>query len=419
MPTVYQTAYPTLKSEITQESLDDGFQVTTAEKRFVSRHCRSKSAAHLGMMIQLKVVQRLGRFLPYAKIPSAVIKYIRAQLGSTIKLRQLKSYFNLGTKDKHVKSIRRCLKLTPYNASAAEQVRLWAIEAAKTKESVADILNVSLERLIQGSIELPGFRELERACESARHSVNTAYYKEIAQHLEQESLDAIDRLLVSTKNTKTFWSTLKIESKKPTPGNIKHYLTHLEWLKSLQFIIPEELNLPPAKYDQFINEAMALDQNEMMELRHDKRIALCVVLIRHQYAKTLDDAATIIIKTLKKIDNLARQRLEKHLTEHRNQTDKLVELLQDIIYVYINTDPDAIRLDQIIGSDPDRLLSMCQAYLKYSNKNHLPFMLPLYRNHRATLFRAMGILSIEATTKDKDVLNALAFIRTHQKTKAK
>jgi TnpA family transposase len=418
MPTVQQTAHPTLKSEITQDSLDEGFQVTTADKRFVSRHCRSKSAAHLGMMVQLKVAQCLGRFLPYAKIPSPVIKHIKAQLGSTIKLGQLKNYFKLSTKDKHVKFIRKHLKLSPYNTAAAEQVQAWAIEAAKTKESVADIINVTLERLIRGCIELPGFRELERTCESARHSVNTAYYKEIAQHLKQEGLDAIDRLLVSTKNSKKFWSTLKIESKKPTPGNIKHYLAHLEWLKSLQFIIPEELSLPPAKYDQFINEAMALDQSEMMALRHDKRIALCVVLIRHQYARTLDDAATIIIKTLKKIDNLARQRLENHLAEHRNQTDKLVEVLQDIISVYINKDHDEIRLDQIIGSNPDKLLSMCQAYLKYSNKNHLPFMLPLYRNHRATLFRAMSILSIEATTKDKDVLNALAFIRTHQKTKA-
>lgn len=415
MPAVYQTAYPRLKTKLSPEALEDSFQIKPSEKRFVLRHCRAKSAAQLGMMLQLKMVQRLGRFTSYSSMPSEVIKYIRDQIKSPVKLDQLKNYFSLATRHRHVKLIRQHLKLVPYSKGITDQVHQWAIDAAKTKSSVADIINVVIERLVQARIELPGFRELERKCESARHAVNQAYYQQIAQHLDPEGLQIVHRLFEKPTSKKNAWIALKIEAKKPTPRNIKHYLVHLEWLKSLQFLVPEQLNLPPAKYDQFIDEAMALNHSEMMALKYEKRIALAIVLIRHQYAKTLDDAAYIIIKSVRKIDNVARQRLEKHLLAYRNQTDTLIEVLKDIIESY--SDNNTHLLDQIISVNKDELLSMCHAHLAFAHKNYLPFMLPLYRNHRNTLFRAMSILSFETTTKDKDTLKALAFICNNKNSK--
>ena len=48
-----------------------------------------------------------------------------------------------------------------------------------------------------------------------------------------------------------------------------------------------------------------MDHDGIVRLPKNKRLALAVILIKHQHASTLDDAAKIVIKTLKKIDNQA------------------------------------------------------------------------------------------------------------------
>jgi hypothetical protein len=305
MTAVYQTAYPRVNPNLSQDALDETYEVTAAEKRFAAKYSRNRSVAQLGMLVQLKMAQRLGRFTTYANTPSVIIRHIKRQINSNVTLTQLKDYFTRRTRDRHVKLIRQHLKLTPFDAAASEKVRAWAQEAALTKESVADVINVVIERLIQARIELPGFETLEKPCEKARAFANQKYYQDIAGHLDKEGIDAIDKLLGSVQQKKKFWSALKIESKRPTPGNIKHYLAHLEWLKSLQFLVPSRIELPPTKYEQFINEAMAMDHDGIVRLPKNKRLALAVILIKHQHASTLDDAAKIVIKTLKKIDNQA------------------------------------------------------------------------------------------------------------------
>jgi len=417
MTAVYQTAYPRINPNLSQEAINEAYKITAAEKRFIANHCRQKSVSQLGMLVQLKMAQRLGRFTAYAKIPSEIVKHIKRQVRSDVKLTQLKDYFTRRTRDQHVKLIRKYLKLNPFDASASDNVRAWAEEAALTKESVADIINVVIERLVQARIELPAFEALEKPCEKARAFANRKYYQEIAGHLDQEGVDDIERLLGSVQHNKKFWSTLKLESKRPSPGNIKHYLAHLEWLKSLQFLVPSHIELPHTKYEQFINEAMAMDQSKIVRLAQDKRLALLVLLIKHQYASTLDDSAKIITKTLKKIDNLAQQKLQNYLLDHTKQTEKLVSILLEIIKAYSKNSKSKHILDKIIGTDKDELRQICINYLTYSNKHYLPFMIPLYQKQRATLFRAMGVLSFESTTKDRDVLRALTFIKQHKKTR--
>jgi len=274
MTAVYQTAYPRINPNLSQEAINEAYKITAAEKRFIANHCRQKSVSQLGMLVQLKMAQRLGRFTAYAKIPSEIVKHIKRQVRSDVKLTQLKDYFTRRTRDQHVKLIRKYLKLNPFDASASDNVRAWAEEAALTKESVADIINVVIERLVQARIELPAFEALEKPCEKARAFANRKYYQEIAGHLDQEGVDDIERLLGSVQHNKKFWSTLKLESKRPSPGNIKHYLAHLEWLKSLQFLVPSHIELPHTKYEQFINEAMAMDQSKIVRLAQDKRLAL-------------------------------------------------------------------------------------------------------------------------------------------------
>ena len=299
---------------------------------------------------------------------------------------------------------------------APELAQIWALEAATTKEALPDIINVTLEYLVKERYELPAFSVLERICQAARAEVNTRYYDQLCGFLESESRQCINDILRSSTGLNGFgWSTLKNEPKRPTPRNIHAYIQYLEWLTSLQTLLPTDLGLPPVKHQQFINEAKALDYAELMKLKLNKRFALVIVLIRHQYAQTLDNAADIFIKLLLKMDRSAQKLLEKYLADHQKQTDYLISVLSGTVKVYLNKPDSVTAFDPMLGKNSEQLLQMCEHYMAFAGNNYLPFMVQLYKKQRSTLFRTIEILNLASATEDKDLLNAFQFILKHKK----
>ncbi len=285
-----------------------------------------------------------------------------------------------------------------------------------TKEALPDIINVTLEYLVKERYELPGFSVLVRICQTARAAVNTRYYDHLCNFLEAGSRQCITDILQSSTGINGFgWNTLKNEPKRPTPRKIHAYILYLEWLTSLQAHLPADLGLPPVKHQQFIDEANAMDYAELMKLKINKRYAMVIVLIRHQYAQTLDNAADIFIKMLRKLDRTAQKQLEKYLADHQKQTDHLISVLSETVKIYLTKPGSITALDPVLGKNSERLLQMCEQYMTYSGGNYLPFMVQLYKKQRSSLFRTIEILNLESATEDKDLLNAVQFILKHKK----
>lgn len=81
MAAIYQTAYPRIKSDITQEELGDVYTPTPEDQEFTLRHCKRTSTSFLGLLIQLKTTQRLGRFVALGEIPKVIILHIKLRFG--------------------------------------------------------------------------------------------------------------------------------------------------------------------------------------------------------------------------------------------------------------------------------------------------------------------------------------------------
>lgn len=417
MVAIYQTAYPRLKEDISPKELADVYTPTSEDKKFAKQHSKGLGASHLGLLVQLKMLQRLGRFVTFSEVPAPIIAHIKQHIRSRVTLKELQSYFSSGTKDRHVKLIRQHLKIKPYHYELTSQlVRNWALDAAKTKEALADIINVTIEHLIKENYELPAFRELERISQTARADTNNTFYQQLGGFLSEEGKLLIAQILQSSSGgAQGFgWSTLKSEPKRPTPRNIISYINYLEWLTSLQDILPADFGLPPVKHRQFIDEAKALDYAELMKLKASKRTAMIIVLIRHQYAQTLDHAADIFIKLILKMDRTAQKQLEQYLINQRKQTDRLIGILADTVKVYLDKPDSLSAFDPILEKEGKNILQMCDQYMAYADDNYFPFMVILYKKQRSTLFRTIEILNLESATGDKDLLNAFRFILKHK-----
>lgn len=411
MVAIYQTAYPRLKQEFSQKDLDAVYTPTSKELNFAIRHCKRSSSSYLGLLVQLKIVQRLGRFVPIKDIPTGIVEHIKKAVRSRSSKTELNAYFSSGAKDRHIKLVRKYLGLKPYdNDAAGVLIFQWALEAAKTKEALADIINVSLEYLVKERYELPPFSVLQRLCQSARAEINNRYFDQLSNFLNSAGQAAVNKILNASGPDSYGWNDLKHEAKRPTPRNIHAYIRYLEWLSSLQTMLPADLGLPPTKHRQYINEAKALDLKEIKRLKSNKRSALMIVLIRHQYAQTLDSAAQIVIKTLQKIDRTAQKNLEEYLAHHQKQTDRLISVLSGTVKVYLDKPDSVSAFDPVLAKDGKTILEMCDQYMAYAGNNYLSFMVPLYKKQRSALFRAIEILNLESATEDKDVLKAFEFI---------
>jgi len=419
MVAVYQTAYPRIRDDIAVEThLGNIYNPTLEEVAFVQKHCKKQSSAYLGLLIQLKMFQRLGRFVPLTDIPVAIIKLIKQKAKSSITQSQLQKYYQSGAKNRHITVLRQYLKVKPFESkTTALLLKAWALDVATTKEELADIINVLIEKLVKERFELPSFATLRRIAQTARSKVNNDYYRKLYQFLSTDSLDQIDAIL-KTPTGQTFdgfgWSTLKNEPKRPTPKNIQAFLRYQEWLKTLQNALPLDLELPPVKHQQYINEAKSLDYSDLKELKTMKRYAMVIVLIRHQYAQTMDNAADIFIKLINKLNRSAEKKLEQYLVDQAKRTDQLIEILSETVKAYMDEEAKIEAIDAVLGEDSTNILRMCEEHMAFAGNNYLPFMLPLYKNQRTALFRSLEMLEIESATEDKDLIKAIQFIKENK-----
>jgi len=82
MASIERTAYPQFKRNPAVRELVTAFTLSDNELVFVTKHVKSP-ANGLTLAIMLKAFQRLGYFIPFDEIPSAVVRHVR----STMKLR--------------------------------------------------------------------------------------------------------------------------------------------------------------------------------------------------------------------------------------------------------------------------------------------------------------------------------------------
>ena len=375
MPTVAETAYPRLKNQIREKELTEIYTPTLEELNLASQHTR-KGATKLGFLVLLKTFQRLGYFVAPTTIPSAIVKHIAHSAALACPPNVLKSYDTSGTRWRHIIIIRDYLSINPYQAQARRLIVKSMAEAARTKNDLADIINVAIEELVHHRYELPVFNTLVRAGKRVRGTVDRAFYRQVRQHLNSESCQNLDSLFVIGESaSKTPWHELKQDPGKPILKNLKALVWRLKWLSQLNTYQGALEHIPNVKLKYFATEAMSLDAARMKALEPNKRYTLAAALIATQSAHTLDDLATMFIRRMQKIHVKAKEALDKYREEYQARTDRLISTFRDVIVAY-STEGEVIQrfseIEKALGEHPEQLLKECEAHLAYTGNNYYP-----------------------------------------------
>ncbi|MDN5370418.1 MAG: hypothetical protein PWP74_1726 [Shewanella sp.] len=398
------TAYPRLENYFSYHLLSQRYHPT--EPELMLSQSQQHPLHRLALLVQLRLFERLGYFTSLNECPRQIIEHIRKVAGIVFEpsAADWEQYEKSGTRQRHIVMIRSFFGVKAFSSTDKPWLTDVARRAAQTKETVNDIINVMLEELAHHCFEFPGFTVLERLAREVRKQVNDGYFCQITKSLSKSAISQLDQLWSSNSaGVYTHWQQLKREPKKPTSKEVRSYLQHVEWLRQLESQMPT-LELPVAKFQQFMLEARALDANEMRELTPNKRYALAVILIRSQHGKALDDVAELFIKLVRGLENNAQQSLQQYMLQKQKQADELISNFREVVLALDEPGSASCRLaqiEQLLLPDKASIVAKCDEHLAYASNNYLPFMLRPYSNKRSLLFNCLSILTLKSTSSDK------------------
>ncbi len=332
MAAIHETAYPRIKPNLSHKEQKEIFTPTVEELILLkSKTKKALPISRLGFMITLKCYQYLGRPIKVRKLDTSIRKYI----AETIEVDQatdLNDYSKL-TRHRHLKIIREFLQINPDKNERRKIMKGMALDAATTKENLADIINCVIDELIKSRFELPAFQKLVRLARAARTVVNNDNYRKIFNSLSIEQKRLIDitvGLVKPEENDDAIlsWQMLKMEPKKPTTNNIKSFVQYVNKMRKLRQKINVNFDfIVPARTEQLRDEAMTADIDDMKNMRPIKRYSLAAIFIYMKTASAIDDLTQVLITWIKNIEAQAKYKLEEYRLKQAEKTDQFILLL--------------------------------------------------------------------------------------------
>ncbi len=407
MTAIHETAYPRLRPDIGEKELKEAYTPTESELTFVSSQSTSR-IKQLGLLILLKLCQRVGYFPKTGDVPDIIVDHIvlNAGFARPLTVQERVSTDAASMRYSNIAALRIHLVIQPLESEKRDWLEGIARKGAEVKHIIPDIINVLLEELVRHRYELPPFPTLDRIAKSAREFVNDRYFDTLVTQLSDTAKSTIDDLLKSDAgNATTDWNVLKREPAQPTQKEVREYLQHVRRLQSLALMLPA-INIPAPKLKHFRSWARSLDAGELAELKPQKRYALATIFIRAQQAKTLDDVADVFIRLMQNLDNNAQKKLLEHQQQHLKTTDALIGQLREVLLAYQIEGNATRKINAIEGSlltDVAQLVAQCEQYLAFAGRNYLPFMLQPYQFVRGQLFNCVQLMELRSTSEDRDI----------------
>jgi len=324
MPTPQETAYPTLRSQISKRTLGDVYSPNALEVSFVEKHSRTPQYRAC-MLTLLKCAQRLGYFVFLMGLPGCIPKHIAEHIGCPYTPKMLRKYDNARIRTDHIKKIRSYLNIKPADETARSKAREAMENAARTKEDIVDILNVGVEELVHLRYELPKFNHLLRISYEARKKTNDEIYAVVFGAIPETTRNQLENLLKTDPETKRSpWDQLRQDPGKLTLKEINAAIERLQWIRSIDFPFDPFASIPYVKFRHFAMEAKSLNANRVDSIAFPKKSVLLAAMVKSALARTIDDIVLMVIKKIRKIHYAGKVRLDNYLEENKGNTDRIV-----------------------------------------------------------------------------------------------
>lgn len=406
------TAYPRLKTSFNVGELERWYSPTPEECDFCATVARGQST-RFGFLLTLKTFQRLGHFVTSDQIPDAIIDHLAKIEGTPVDREALKRYDISRSRKTHVSVIRAYLNVSSFDSEAHRLLCQALVDAALTKDDLADIVNVGIEMLVKHRYELPAFGTLLREAKDQRAATYQTLFRDVYDRLSEVDRSALDALFLVGDGCRTSpWNDLKLDAPKVTIHGLRELLNRYDQLSALAGNQELLRNIPIVKRHQLSLEGLSLDAASMADMEVKKRYTVSLALIERQLARVTDDLCDMFCKQMMKVQHLADAELEQYLTANQDKTDEILRRFAQLDTLLQSDQPvgDQIAIArQLVTARPD-LCEFSRVHSEFGGKNECRFMWSYFKVRRGELFRILAKLRLVATSQDKSFERALAFV---------
>jgi hypothetical protein len=398
--------YPKLAQRMTSADLYRLFRPSYEERRWVPTVARTPSS-QVALLVQLKIFQAVGRFLPVEEIPQAAIEHVARELGVDEEIRHL---YSDSTLYRHHSAVLERLRITAWGAAARELARRTMGDIAQVRTDPADLINAAADALVRHRFELPSLDTLTRLARRVHSQVNTAQWQRVGALLKEVERAALEALLVVDPTTQE--SPFALICRAPgraTRKNLVALIDRHEWLQRLPDPTAALQPIADAKVLQWANEARRLKAPELREYTALRREALLLAVLRQAQGQVLDDLTQMLLKLVRKIEWKSEQQYDEWYQGRRATTDSLIRAFHDSLIVHDSDDPPARKVERLetlytAHGGREKLKESCAQHLRHEKQNWRPFARNAFERLRSALLRVAGILPLQATAMTRDLL---------------
>jgi Domain of unknown function (DUF4158) len=240
----------------------------------------------LALVVWLKCFGRLGYFPALETVPAAMVDHVRRDLGLAEEIAAVHAAAR--TAERHRDLVRRRFGVV-LDPAGARKVAADAIrEAACARNHPPDLINIALERLVEGCFEVPAFSTLDKMASRIRSEVNAEIFGGIAGCAGPAGVARLEALLdPAGPGGKTGFDRLKRSAPRPSWTNFRRQFDHLRWADDLGDAAGWVEGVAASKLADFAGEADAADAAVMRDYGEAKKIALLAALVSAAQARTV------------------------------------------------------------------------------------------------------------------------------------
>ena len=236
MTLIERTAYPRFSRGLPVKELHGAFSPGLEEIAWARGRTYSDEGL-LALLVSLKSFQRLGRFPDFDEVPAVVVEHVRgvccldrAVAWAPVPNRSAKRYRQWVRERVGVR-----LDVPAALALAEEVMRRGAL----AKDNPADLINMALEELVRGRLELPGYTSLDRLAAAVRTEVNDSFVALVRSRLTGQDMERIAALMVVDPRTRRSGvEDLKRRPVRASVERVRRHVAHRQWLSSLGEGVP-------------------------------------------------------------------------------------------------------------------------------------------------------------------------------------
>ncbi|MGH3755195.1 MAG: hypothetical protein ACRDRP_21380 [Pseudonocardiaceae bacterium] len=165
-----------------------------------------------------------------------------------------------------------------------------------------------------------------------RTKVNTGFHAMVVRRLSPADKARLGRmLLVDPVSRRSGFDRLKDPAKAATIGKLKQRLAHLAGLDALGRTEEWLEGVPPGKVGHFAGEAKVTDAADFRKVGEDKRLTLLISLVHMLRVSARDEIVDMFCKRMAIIHKRGKDRLEELREEHRAESERLLDVLGDVL----------------------------------------------------------------------------------------